>query len=446
MHEPPSKASNRPMPKGGKKAIKIVLKKGSGNPGARKRKLSSANDASISTGARKERVPALLRSVPECAPSVSGARACTDDDYDAICDALPSLGSGELDVPCDTLLALQSLISKDAAAICPLTSEDMCMHFDKRGVPFVLKPMLHHALLSSVSSKSNSDDAGDNAGCIKETNKILSASSATGVTMELDDLRRRNIVRLLKMQGSGDLVDSGNDVAIMETSWFELGVRDAFVASAKVIDGGNTKEAFSAAASTSGANRQRQQEQLNDLRRCYPDLSQWVLSNLPNWNQAFVNYEAIESSLAALPLAFRDATRVIDHLVGIGLLLPRRASSASFRPSDRSYWFTLPGLGRASQSITDGRLRVLNKIRHSNYGEMKRSVLEVGMVPSSRRGGAGQSLVGRQGSSTMHVEMSAAFHIRDLLSRGQIAINETPAGQFVRLIDGAGKTSRSSYG
>ena len=78
----------------------------------------------------------------------------------------------------------------------------------------------------------------------------------------------------------------------------------------------------------------------------------------------------------------------------------------------------------------------MSKVQRSNYGEIKRSVLEVGAIPSSKRLGAGQSLV-RQGRADV-VEMPAAFCIRDLLSRGQITLRGTPAGQFVR-VSGCGK-------
>ena len=86
-----------------------------------------------------------------------------------------------------------------------------------------------------------------------------------------------------------------------------------------------------------------------------------------------------------------------------------------------------------------------------NYGEIKRSVLEAGMMPPSRRFEPGKSLVAyptdshkldRQGSSTIDLAMPAAFCIRDLLSRGQITIHETPAGQFVRVGEGVGGEER----
>lgn len=401
-------------PKKGKKAIKIVLKKGGSSTVTRKRKHSpSLGNTSTKT---KESVPALFRSVP------SHAAAGNTEDKQHIYDTLPSLDDGDFDVPCDTLLALRSLVSKGAAAVCPLRTNTACL-------PFVLKPMLHHALLSSVSSQSNPGKCNGNnthdATNIEETNKILSAGAATGVAVELDDLRRKNVVRLLQLHGTGGVEDSGNDLAIMETNIFEQGVRDAFGVPEQAYDGVNIKETFSSSST--------------DLRRYSNDLCHWFTNNLSRWNQAFVSHDAIVASLVSLPAPCREASRTIDYFVGIGLLLPRRASSASTRLSDRSYWFTLPGLGQASKSIADGRQRVLNKIRRSNYGEIKRSVLEAGMMPSSRRGGPGKSLVidshtlDQQGSNTIDVAMPASFCIRDLLSRGQITVHETPAGQFVRV-------------
>ena len=424
----PSKTS----PKKGKKAIKIVLKKGGSSTGTRKRKHPPSHHGNASTKT-KESVPALFRSVPTRA----AAAAADNKNKHSIYDTLSTLDGIDFDVPCDTLLALRSLLSKGAAAVCPLRSNA------DAGLPFVLKPMLHHALLSSVSSQSN-QGKGNDATNIEETNKVLSAGAATGVTVELDGLRRDNVVRLLQLQGTGGVEDSGNDIAILETTSFEQGIRDAFALLEDADDARGTKQTFSSSR--------------NDLRLYSNDLCAWFISNLSSWNQAFVNYDVIAASLATLPTPCRNPPCVIDYLVGIGLLLPRRASSASTRPSDRSYWFTLPGIGKASKSIADGRQRVLNKIRRSNYGEIKRSVLEAGMMPPSRRFEPGKSLVAhptdshkldQQGSSTIDVAMPAAFCIRDLLSRGQITIHETPAGQFVRVGhgerggEGGGKKKRN---
>ena len=418
---------SKPSPKKGKKAIKIVLKKGGSSAGTRKRKHPPSHHGNASAKT-KVSVPALFRSVPTHA--AAGVAAADTEDKQSIYDTLHSLDDGDFDVPCDTLLALRSLVSKGAATVCPLRSNAVA------GLPFVLKPMLHHALLSSVSSQSNPGKTND-ATNIDETNKILSAGAATGVTVELDDLRRDNVVRLLQLQGTGGVEDSGNDIAITETIFFEQGVRDAFVLLEEAGDSRDTKQTFPLVGT--------------DLRQYSDDLCQWFISNLSSWNQAFVSFDAIAASLASLPVPCRSGSPVIDYLVGLGLLLPRRASSASTRQSDRSYWFTLPGLGQASKSIADGRRRVLNKIRRSYYGEIKRSVLEAGMMPSLRRFEPGKSLVAyptdslkldQQGSNTIDVAMPAAFCIRDLLSRGQITIHETPAGQFVRVgqgVEGGGR-------
>ena len=383
-----------------KKAIKIVLRDGgsggrSRTSSSRKRKRSAAATTTNSAG-NAAHVPALLRTVPQpAAVAAAGADADNGNDFNLDLDAD--------DVPCDTLLALRSLISKGVAALCPLATNAA----SSGSLPFVLKPMLHDALLSSTSSTSNAGASNDN-GDIEETNKILSAGAATGVTVELDELRRTNAVRLLQLHGTGD---AARDVAVMDTQTFECGLRDAFVA----------------AAATGSTN----------LYQHSTDLCKWFVSNLAVWNQPFVQHEAIRSSLLEhndLPTLCRDVSLVVDHLVGTGLLLPRNNASSS--SSDRTYWFTLPGLGPAARAIADGRRRILSKVQRSNYGEIKRSVLEVGAVPSSKRVGAGQSLVRQSGTDV--VEMPAAFCIRDLLSRGQITLRGTPAGQFVR-VSGCGK-------
>ena len=161
-----------------KKAIKIVLRDGgsggrSRTSSSRKRKRSAAATTTNSAG-NAAHVPALLRTVPQpAAVAAAGADADNGNDFNLDLDAD--------DVPCDTLLALRSLISKGVAALCPLATNAA----SSGSLPFVLKPMLHDALLSSTSSTSNAGASNDN-GDIEETNKILSAGAATGVTVELD--------------------------------------------------------------------------------------------------------------------------------------------------------------------------------------------------------------------------------------------------------------------
>ena len=196
-----------------KKAIKIVLRDGatggsSSTSASRKRKRSAAATSSDGGNAAAH-VPALFRSVPQ--PAVAVAAADADADNGPF-----NLDLDMDDMPCDTLLAVRSLISKGVAALCPLSAAG-------GSLPFVLKPMLHHALLSSVSATSNggASNNNDNDAKIEETNRILTVGAATGVAVELDELRRTNAVRLLQLHGTGD---AARDVAVVDTQTFEWGV------------------------------------------------------------------------------------------------------------------------------------------------------------------------------------------------------------------------------
>jgi len=421
----------------------------SGDGGSRKRKRPAAEARDQQQQRQQQHVPAIFRSLPKGRASAitDGTEIGNGKGSSVSCDAFGDAVLPDEDLlPCDTLLALRSMVSKNSAAVCPLVNNNSSNNNQlsgyhnataaPNGLPFVLKPMLHHALLSTVSSSTsggsdytasigNTTSSTNDDNVIQETNRTLSAGAATGVNVELEELRQSNVVRLIQLHGTGD---AESDLAVMETAAYEHGVRDAFAASSKDRKGCVGLHPYSI------------------------DLCTWFISFLPRWTGKFVRHEAIrlalldddDTSTAAsglrLPAPCRDLSKLIHHLIGIGLLLPRNAGSTSVRQSDTSYWFTLPCMGVAAKSIADGRKRVLVKLKRSNYGEVRRAALEVGTLPSSKRAGASQSLVrsdgaggGGSGGSGGGIGMPAAFHIRDLLSRGEVRIRDTPAGQFIRI-------------
>ena len=125
-----------------------------------------------------------------------------------------------------------------------------------------------------------------------------------------------------------------------------------------------------------------------------------------------------------------DIRAIIDHLVSAGVLLPRMGNGgiSSGGGGQASYWFTLPGMGKATALISEGRNRVLSRLRLARYREVRRSSIESGLVVVDKKAGGGlDDCRGIAG-------MTAAFHVRDLLSRGAVRTKYTPSGQFIKLL------------
>ena len=205
-------------------------------------------------------VPRLFRSPPlgvdgrdldatATGTGVRDGRVKDKDEFGSL--LLPEGTGGAEDVPCDVLLALRSLVRRGAAAVCapaaaasrsyspppPPSSSDTPPF---RGAPFVLRPMLFQSLLSKVSSSSTRgrhhplpDDCDPNAA--EEANRIAAANASTGLNVEMDEMRRRNVVRIMQLHGTGD---AEGDAAIMETDHYVAAALDAFAASAAGGTGG----------------------------------------------------------------------------------------------------------------------------------------------------------------------------------------------------------------
>ena len=82
-----------------------------------------------------------------------------------------------------------------------------------------------------------------------------------------------------------------------------------------------------------------------------------------------------------------------------------------------TYWFTLPGMGRAASLIGEGRNRMVQRLRRVKYSELKRRTLEM------------------SGCNKKGMGMGGPFHVRDLVARGVVALRDTANGQFVRLVN-----------
>ena len=289
---------------------------------------------------------------------------------------------------------------------------------------FVLLPMLRAALLSTVPSAPSVSFSAS----ADETNRLLEVGAATGSAEELSRLRRAGNVRVLRLHGTR--AEGGEeDLAAMESPDYCRAVRDAFAL-------GRRMEARMAARREVQTQVQQQAQEEGAIDR----LERWYLFHLAAWARTYVTRadlrRALPPSASAgllhqhhhrLPpppaVAVPPVDRIADRLVALGLLLPRSGGGRGgcVGPEDdggASYWFALPGLGRAAAAVLEGRGAVLAKLRRSGHRELRRSSIEAGEA------GGGIKLV------------PPAFTVRDLLSRGVVTVRETPAGQFLRLRSG----------
>lgn len=114
--------------------------------------------------------------------------------------------------------------------------------------------------------------------------------------------------------------------------------------------------------------------------------------------------------------------RWIEYLVHIQLLLPRVLNNSQSSCTS-SYWYTLPKMGIAAKIITEGRKKMMNRIKRSYNKEVRRSTLEqLNMVVGKSNGSSARKLS----------SMTGSFHVRDLLSRDVVKGVQRPSGEFIR--------------
>jgi hypothetical protein len=271
-------------------------------------------------------------------------------------------------LPCDTLLAIRSLVGNDCCVHCPLLDHD-----HDTAVPFVLKHMIPYTLHSSASKNATL------------MNRKLSAAAYTDTAMELAELGRNNQIRQLHLQLSGH--DESN-ICIMETHHYIQAIWNA---------------------TTSYSKTEAMMEVVNDI------VTKFVAS-LSEWTGTYITTEELELIFHSRRKPSKHDTDVgnekpVEILVSMGLLLPRQRLAQT--GSSSSFLFSLPGLGKASTWIEEGRTVVCRRIQRANYKEFKRSTMEVGRLCNGA--------------------LSCAFCIRDLLALGRLRLTQTPSGEFIRL-------------
>jgi hypothetical protein len=270
----------------------------------------------------------------------------------------------DYEVPSDIILAIRSLKQRHSHATCDL-------YHSYNAAQFVLKPMLNATLFTS------SNDS--------KTNQVASAMASTGFDQELEKLCRSGDIRMLQLQG----MNGEDDEAIFEMEDYLRGVQDVRIHSdrsqhdQKVIDLFTSVVKQFHLTHVSGKDLVNAMEEHNNKRN-----DDEYLLNADEW---------------------------IDHLINYQLLLPRRLSTSHASNCRESYWLVLPKIGQSASFITEGRRRMVLRLKRAPNNEIKRSSLE-----QYAKGG-----------------MAGPFHVRDLLARGLAKRKLTANGEFVKLVANA---------
>lgn len=277
-------------------------------------------------------------------------------------------------LPCDALLAMRSLVQRNQHAV-----------VGSHNVPFVLRKMIHAVMVG---------------------NDELDVGASTTIEQELDDLLQRGEIRMLRLFTSTDKGGNPQDVAVFEESVFRAEVERTFFhrnVEKEEEDKLNEKTNGRSVLIDWRALNQRFLFALEAIRKMYVkeiDLINTMSSLPPDMNSSI--YKAMHSK------------KDINALVLAGLLIPMRPThSFSLAAEDNIYYFTLPGMGEACQSIINGRKDMVLKVKRSLQKEMKQTALVRKPLRNS--------------------SFSPLFHLKDLISTGHLVLTQTPSGVSVKL-------------
>ncbi|KAK4527055.1 hypothetical protein GAYE_SCF34G4976 [Galdieria yellowstonensis] len=99
-----------------------------------------------------------------------------------------------------------------------------------------------------------------------------------------------------------------------------------------------------------------------------------------------------------------EATAFISHWIRLGVFVRR---------DTKSYWLSLPLVGRLLKHCRQGRREILLMLKRSRYHEIAANTLEKRKLKRS--------------------SFPAKFHLRELIGSGQVESIESPAGTILRL-------------
>ena len=103
----------------------------------------------------------------------------------------------------------------------------------------------------------------------------------------------------------------------------------------------------------------------------------------------------------------REKRAALDDLRRLGFLRPRRGGGG-----EDAYWFAVPQGGDFARDVLAGREALLSSLQRAKYKEVD---------------------VSRSVQSLERSPLGQAFHVRDLVGRGDADLLERPAGRFLRL-------------
>ena len=425
------------------------------------------------------RVPSILSSVPNHSSEEDSRKSeqptsknqssefdDNDDDFD----------NEELfDAPSDAMMCLQTYtrssssvggLMAETCAYCPIYSYEgggsnsnsnnnggtrRCT--SSHAAPFLPRHVLLHLLDPSTSNNSSSSSCAN-------------VSTRTHVEQEIKQLASSNKIRLLQLHGTAASSSAGwkgdgnddEDVALMETaayetaaemalqSYFQGGQSETLMYTYRVemvhtwfacmllpyfagriwFSSGSLETFYEYAIAIS------HQTQKNDN----------MITTATNGSTATATATATAtlSSPRVKQYTMTQMKGMIQQLEHAGLLLPRRGVGATAAGGGDGYWFSLPGIGKASKSIVDGRTNLLRRLKSSYYKEKKRSVLEqeIGRVKRQDHPTSSSSSSGTTTSSgtKRKLEQSGKFVVLDLLAKGWVSVHKTSTGdQRIRLVE-----------
>merc|ERR1740139_181187 len=292
----------------------------------------------------------------------STTTTATDNDENFLDDNTFSL-------PRDTLLIIRSAIQNCSAGQCsPASGIGLGFHF-------VLKSMFHATLMGSSTVPAT----GMLHGRKSDDEDAWMRHSRFTMMEELEEAKNENSVRWLYL--------NAEDVAIMETGTYVMGVRDA----AAYFKGSNATE-----------------ENASDF------ILERFITSLSNCTKMTVGRKLLEDLIAgAGDLPSTEMHLSVQYLLNIGVLLPKIGSLHVH--AEPNYYFSLPTLGKSANQIVKGRKALVLKLKRSYTKEMSLDVLD------------------RCHFSDL---LPTPFHLRDTLSKGLVVTKKSLSGKvFLRLVD-----------
>ncbi|KAL3796092.1 hypothetical protein ACHAWO_003248 [Cyclotella atomus] len=368
-----------------------------------KKKRKRTQQSCTSNNAASSNVPSILSSIPDSSRALlSETHAKTKS-----AAAADEFGDDSLllaSLPNDTLMRLRAQtrptngMATEACAYCPIFTvskqeDDSSKKNSTHAAPFLPQQVLLY--LSSNHAQTNED---------------------------IKQLAAANTIRLLQLHGTaiarnglgwrGDGNDD-EDVAVMETCAYKTAARMALDAHFGCdTQAESTYLWFTSVLLPSFCGKtwilsSSLESFIEDAAAAAPPVLS-TNSDITNKNTSGQRWTAIQMN------------SMVKELSHAGLLLPKRGLGLN---GGESYWFSLPGLGKAAKSIMDGRLSILRRIQSSKFKEKKRSTLEreIGRPDSKMK------------DSNTYVQ-SGMFLVLDLLAKGMVHIHSTCTGdQYVRI-------------